>query len=264
MKRELLGVLEAHKDRSSKFQEDVMSALSGMQARKEEAQRSTRHGDDFESALFRFLQHECQKAGDVAAHTGTAPGLIPHCKVGDFVIELGPESTAAGARIVAEAKESASYDLCQALGESEKARKNRGAEVGLFVFSVRTAPQGLNPFGRYGSDVVVIWDAEDPATDVFLSAGLSVARALSTRAANVRDAHQADFTSIECAIRTVEKQAVGLDEITRHTETIKNNSEKILKRARIMKEVLVGQVEILDEKVAGLKQAANGGVRAGD
>jgi hypothetical protein len=64
----------------------------------------------------------------------------------------------------------------------EIARKNRGAAVGLFIFSSRTAPQGLEPLARYGNDVVIVWDAEKPATDVVLIAGLEVTRALCARA----------------------------------------------------------------------------------
>ena len=41
--------------------------------------------------------------------------------------------------------------------------------------------------------------------------------------------------AIERSILEIEKQAGGLDEITKLTGTIKSNSEKILKRAEIMR-----------------------------
>ena len=134
MKRELLDVLNTHKEASAKFREEVMTALSAMTARREEAQRSTRHGTDFEAEVFRFLQAECQKAGEVATHVGNTTGRIKNCKVGDCLVELGPESAAAGARIVIEAKESSAYNLALALEEMERGRKNRDAGVGVFVF----------------------------------------------------------------------------------------------------------------------------------
>ena len=112
-------------------------------------------------------------------------------------MELGPESAAPCAKIVVEAKEDASYDLKTALAEIETARQNREAESGLFVFSKKTAPAGLEPLARYGNDVVVVWDADDVATDTHLRLGLSVARALCTRKAMERSSLDVDFTAID-------------------------------------------------------------------
>ncbi len=253
MKRELLEVLAEHQKASTRFQQEVMAALSAMQARKDEARRSTAHGDEFEAAVYRFLQSECQRAGDIAAATGQTTGLIKNCKVGDAVIELGPESAARGARIVVEAKESAAYQLSRARQEMETARKNRGAGVGLFVFSARTAPEGLQPLARYGQDVFAVWDAEQPDSDVFLWAGLSVARALCTRAAAERESLAVDLEPMERAIRDIEKQAQGLEEITRLSGTIRSNSDKILDRARIMQKALGDRLRLLDEGLDDLK-----------
>lgn len=67
---------------------------------------------------------------------GSTTGLINHCKVGDFVVTLGPENVAAGARIVVE-EPSAAYDLAKSLAEADTARRNRGAGVCVFVHSRR-------------------------------------------------------------------------------------------------------------------------------
>ncbi|MCZ6573953.1 MAG: hypothetical protein ACE10D_13965 [Planctomycetota bacterium] len=255
MRRELLAVLEGHKQDSMKFREDVRATLAGMQARKQEAQRSTRHGDEFEDEVWRFIDGACQKVGDVATHTGDTPGLIKNRKWGDVVVRIGPEGLAAGAKIAVEAKQQAGYDLPKALEEMEWARKNRGAGIGLFVFSRKTAPRDLKPFSRYGKDLVVVWDAEDPAFDVFLEAGLSVARALCTRAVAAREHQAVDFEAIERALRSVEKLGVGLGEVQGCSESIRSNSEKILNRVRIMRKELVRQVQKLDERFDDLKTA---------
>jgi hypothetical protein len=60
---------------------------------------------------------------DVAEHTGDRVGQIKHCKTGDCVIILGPDCGAAGARIVCEIKEDASYDLRRSLDELNNARR---------------------------------------------------------------------------------------------------------------------------------------------
>ena len=106
-----------------------------MVSRKQESERSTRHGIDFESALFTFLQHNTRNTDDLITPTGNSTGQIKNCKVGDCVLELGPESAAAGARIVFEAKEKQGVSIADALAEIDTARKNRAAQVGLFVFS---------------------------------------------------------------------------------------------------------------------------------
>jgi hypothetical protein len=254
MRKELLDVLDAHRQSSAAFQEEVKVALAAMAARKEESLRSTRHGGDFEGALFAFVQQRAQAAGDVAEATGNTVGLIKNTKVGDAVVTLGPESAAPGGKVVLEAKEVQGYGLKEALAEMEVARKNRGAEIGVFVFSRRTAPQGLAPFARYGQDVVVVWDAEDPATDVYLDAGLTVSRALVTRQAGEREDRAADYEAIERAIRAIEKQAQGLEEITRLTKTIRSNSENVLDRARIMGDELARQVQALDTHFGDLRR----------
>jgi hypothetical protein len=154
----------------------------------------------------------------------------------------------------AEAKEDASYTLQKALVEIEEARKNRDAGVGLFIFFACNAPDGSEPFGRYGNDVVLVWDAEDPRSDAVLVAGLSVARALCARSRARSDAEAADFDSIERAILEIEKQARGLDEMTRSAETIKSGSERIIKRAEIMRRAFGDQIEALTEKVRDLQR----------
>ncbi len=242
-------MIETQRKSNETFHGQVLEKLADMTARKQEAARSTRHGDDFEVAVFGQVYDRSQRAGDVATKTGSSAGRIKNCKKGDAIVELGPERAAAGAPIVVEAKEDASYSLQRALEEIREARKNRDAGVGLFIFSAISAPDGLAPFGRYGDDVVIVWDADDPRSDVILDSGLSLAHALCARARTRREADEADFDAIDRAILEIEKQMRGLDEMTRSAETIKSGSEKILKRAEIMRKGIGEQLEILDKKV---------------
>jgi hypothetical protein len=258
MKKELLAVLEQHRRDSTAFQQEVRTALAEMSARKEEAARSTLHGHRFEEEMFRVLQSMSQRAGDLATATGTTTGQIRNCKVGDVVIELGPEHLAAGSRIVVEAKDSGAYDMARARQEIETARKNRGAEIGIFVFSRQTAPEGLESLVRYGNDLFTLWDIDDSSSDLFLQAALSVARALCSRASARREHQQVDFDEIDRAIRDIEKQVKGLAEIGKWGETIRNNSERILDKARIISKKLLARVEVLDEAVAALRRSGTG------
>lgn len=253
MKKELMGELEKHGASNEKFQRDVVAALQALQARRTEAQRSTTHGQVFEDAVCALVETESQKTGDIATRTGNTTGLTKNCKIGDVVITLGADSVAAGAKIVVEAKESASYGLEKSLAEIDEARKNRGASVGLFVHSRRTAPIGLSPLARYGQDIVIVWDAEDERTDVVLVAGLAVAKALSIRAETHSKEQTADFESVERAIREIEKQAGGFDEIATCAKTIASGSEKIQKRVGIMQDAMVKQIEQLDVAMWSLR-----------
>ncbi len=255
MRKELLDSIETQRQTNEQFQRDVIEKLAEMTARKQEAQKSTRHGIEFESAVFNFINEQSQNAGDIATHTGNTTGRIKNNKKGDVVIVLGPESAAAGARVVVEAKEDASFNLTKALEELEIARKNRDADIGLFVFSKTTAPEGLDVFNRYGNDIVTIWDKDDTASDIFLNVGLSVSKALSLRSKSHSKETGADFEAIEKAIIEIERQAGGLDEIKTSAETIRNSSDKILNRARIMREGLDKQIGILNNKVDNLREA---------
>jgi hypothetical protein len=256
MRRELLQVIDAFRQTNEQFQKEVLRKLTEATARKEESRRSTRHGYDFEDAVFEEIEAACRAAGDIAVHTGNTTGLIKNCKKGDIVVELGCEHAAAGARIVIEAKEQASFTLKDSLTEIEEARKNRDAAVGLAVLSARTAPRGIGSLTRHGNDVVIVWDPEDHGTDFVMGAGLSVAKAISTRAVAQRESAAADFESIETAIRNIEKRAQDLDQISSWANTIKNNGDNIVKKAGSMKIEFTRQIETLDEKMLDIKALA--------
>jgi hypothetical protein len=255
MQHELMSVLESHRESTARFQEEVRTTLASIQARRSEALRATTHGSDFETAVVAFVDAEAQRLGDIAEATGNRVGLIKNCKVGDVVVQLGPEAAAAGARIVAEAKENASYDLKAASSELETARKNRGAAVGVFVFSKRTAPAGCEPIARYGEDIVIVWDAEDPATDLYLRCGISLARALCSRASVATHAREVDFNEIERAVRAVEKQASALSDIQTWAGTVQSSGIKIADKTRTMQVELDRQVKELDARLRDLRGA---------
>ncbi len=253
LRRELLETLKQHEQTNVKFQQEVASALSAMIARKQESQRSTRHGVEFEDSVCAFLEHLCQSAGDIAQATGSTTGLIKNCKVGDCVLTLGPDSAAPAARIAVEAKEVQGYDLQTAINEIDTARKNREAQVGLFVFSKKTAPPLVDQVFRHGHDVIVVWDAEDNQSDLFLRVGVTLAKALCVRSAHERSAQAADFTKLDAAILEIAKRTADLDKLNGWSETIRGNSEKIMDHVRIARNALDRQVRDLQQGLADLK-----------
>ncbi len=253
LKRSLEETLVSFEKENSEFRKDVRETLAAYQVRKDEAAKSTRHGADFEEQLGAVVSAESQRLGDVFEAIGNTTGTIKNCKVGDYVVALGPESAAPEARIVFEAKEDKSYNLPKALAEIEEGRKNRSAQIGVFIFSQKTVPVGLDAMGRYGSDIVAVWDAENPATDIYVKAAFSVARALTTKEAGVKGDLAAAVTEIETATRAVEKQIKYLDDFAKWSSTIKNNAEKIEDRSKRMRGEIDKQVALLDERIASLK-----------
>ena len=256
LRKEVLDILAGHSKANQSFQEEVKLALKEMAVRRQEAARSTTHGLIFEEVVCEFLFLEAQKLGDIATRTGESTGLIKHCKVGDCVIELGPESVAPGARIVVEAKEKGQYSIAQAREEIDEARRNRGAQVGLFVYSRTLAPNEIQaaPLLRYGNDVFVVWNPEDPATDLLLRTAITLARALCIRTARLSEARSADFQVIDEAICEIEKRTEGLNEIETSARTIQTGSERTLKRVELCRKALSQQVEVLRERMEALKQ----------
>jgi len=252
---ELMTVFQAHVDVSAKFQEEVKLALRELTARREEQSRSTLHGGTFQTTMFEFLQRDSQPRSDVAEFTADRVGSIKNCKVGDAVLELGPDSGAPGARIVFEAKEVQGYTLKGALEEIEMARTNRVAQVGVFVFSNKAAPENLRSLGRFGDNLVVRWDAEDAVCDPFLWAAIEFARLMCLRNHRQHDSHAADFDAIDKAVNDIEKHAENLDEVRKYAETIQSSSNKILKRVEIDRDALKKQVLFLREKLVDLRNS---------
>ena len=240
--------------------EEILEKIGEEKGREEESHRSTRHGVKFENVtVSNFIQEwnnrKCN-ANHIVEHTGSKPGNLSAKKgfrtIGDFVIELGPDHAAAGCKIVVEAKANQEYTLDKAFKELEDARKNRGAEVGLFVFDKNKAPDGFAYFTRRGNDIVIVWDAEDESSDVNFEAGLSLAVALCVRA-KTPSKKGVDLAAMDKAILEIESGVKDLEEIRTWTRTIKNNSENILKNAEKMQSSLNEQIRILKENIDGIR-----------
>lgn len=256
LKRELQSTINTIAENNTKFQTEVRETLAKLETHRETAAKSTLHGHTFEEQLGELIDAEARRLNDVHESTGNTTGVIAYCKIGDFVTTLGPDSAAPGARIVWEAKSNKSYDIAGALAELDQARKNRQAQIGIFVFSKDAAPYGIEPFTRYGNDLIIVWDPEDASSDLYVKTALTVARALSIRESHESAESEQALNAIDIATRAIEKQLAFLDEIKSQAETIRNNGEKIADRAGKIRKTLADQVAELDEQLAALKVGA--------
>lgn len=235
------------------FQTSVIQILSSLQAQKKAEARSTTHGHAFEENVGNLLADVCTRQADVFEPTGSSTGTIRNCKVGDFVITLGPDCAAAGAKIVVEAKEDASYTVKSTLDEADEARRNRGAGVCLFVHSKRTGPAAMEPVSRFGNDIVVVWDPEDSNTDLNVRAGLMVAKAMSVRKATQANKEASSWVEIDRAIEAIRKQTANFAELKTSAETIQRATEKSLDRIRIMAKGLDDALASMEANLSGMR-----------
>jgi hypothetical protein len=253
LRRELLNVFGDMEKNNKDFQEQVRVTLESLKTRREEAARSTSHGLDFEDSVGEFIQREAQRLGDLFIGTGDTGGTIPRCKIGDFVVVLGPDTAAENSRIVFEAKENKSYTTKDALDELRVARENREAPVGIFVFSRSTAPSAVEPLNRWGQDILVIWDAEDPTTDVYFKAAISMARLMVVQTLKASKESTACIEEIDASVNTLTRDVGILDDIVRMAQTVKNNGENIIGKADSLRKKIEKQLETLREQIGALR-----------
>jgi hypothetical protein len=255
LKRELENMVGRLARDNAEFQLQMREAMARVDTRRKEEARSPRHGIEFEERLGALLADEAQRLGDLYEATGDTTGNIKNCKVGDHVIELGADSAAAHARIVWEAKEKQGSSLRAAVDEIDEARRNRHAQVGVFVFSSKTAPEGLEPLHRHGNDIMVVWNPDDATSEVVVRAAYSLARCLAVRERRTDRESLEAILEIDRAARAIEKQVGYLEEVRRWAETVKGHGEKIADRSSRMVDELRRDVERLDVQIASMRTA---------
>src|SRR5207249_11701166 len=97
--------------------------------------------------------------------------------------------------------------------------------VGVFVMATSHATDGFPSVARYGSNVLVIWDEVDGATDPYLHAAILLGLGLASRASNVGD--QADIEALRDIESRIEGEVRRLDKMEKHNEAIRKNSDGI-------------------------------------
>ncbi|MDZ4696926.1 MAG: hypothetical protein SGI86_17445 [Deltaproteobacteria bacterium] len=248
--------MEANNLNNARFQEAVGKSLASLTARQEAEARSTTHGLDFENDLLTWLERRGSALGDLVERTGNTPGKRTTSKCGDGVLILGSENLAAGARIAIEAKEDASYNVKRALEACGNMRKTREAQIALFVFSRKTCPADMIFLQRHDNAILVVWDPEDPTTDVALECGVQLARALCVRIARQSQKQAIDLSSINRAIHEIENRAERLETIHTLARTINNNAVKIIKQVESDQQAILEQVAVLRDTTDTLSRNA--------
>ena len=234
------------------FQAEVREALAALSAKKESAAVSPEHGRDFEQDLGAALIPLVQRHGHTVEATGNSVGTIRSCKVGDWVITLNQDSMAPGEKIVVEAKSAGGYDLARILAESEVGRKNRGAQVSIFVMDPPYAPASMTlPFARHGDALIVKWQRTD--TEAFLAAAVATACALIVKASKQGKRSDVDAAGMEREVVEIQRRVVQMADVSQFATTIQTSAAKILDRMRIALDAITSQAEMLMDQIKSLK-----------
>lgn len=205
----------------------------------------------FEAEAGRVLSAYTQQAGDHFEDTGTVGGQTlgekgNPARTGDFVITLGAECAAAGEKIVVEAKRSSSYNRAKVLAEAKEARRNRNAQVCLFVWDREYGSDKRQPpLSRVGNDIVVLWDMADPETDLYLETAFWLARSLVTAPAQDDCVLKAQEKAISDTLDQISAFNQTLEVIQKSGEKIIREGQQVANSAVHVKSLLMAHVEAL-------------------
>jgi len=236
-------------DQVKEKHDSIITKLDEMAGARKESQHGTSKGDKFERVVLDYINRRYEKSDHTVEPMGTTKGRTR--KVGDAVITLGPEHAAAGAKIVVEAKKDASYNKPNILKELKKARENREADVGLFVSSRQTAPDGLEGLARHGNDIVIVWDENEQSNDIIFYAGLSLAEALCTRIKS--QDRGIDWTTIDKCMQDIESHIKNLNDIRNWSNNAKKNNQKIFDLSDEMIKDIKDQIDSLARSIEPLR-----------
>jgi len=205
--------------------------------------------------------------GAIVERVGGRTGAVRNCKVGDVIITMGSDHVASGARIVIEAKDARGYTVGSALSELDVARRNRSADVGVFVFRKGTIPVAA-PLWREGDSLLCEFEPEDVNGDAYLRAAISLARALLVRKKhNVEEQGMSPsesaklWTSVDRALRELEREAETMADARKLVENIMNNADKLQQRLRLGSSRIADAASALDEAMDKLKGEKQGSAR---
>jgi hypothetical protein len=119
----------------------------------------------------------------------------------------------------------ATYTVQKALDELDAARKNRDAAAGVFVMARSHASDLFPRFARYGNNVIVTWDDQDPAADAYLHAALLLGMGLVTRTRTTGDA--GDIAALRDIESRIEMELGRLAKMEKHGDAIWKNVDWI-------------------------------------
>ncbi len=203
----------------NQFRDEVTRGFAGLNerlsaieaaaaARGAERARSAAKGADFEDLLADLLGRIARGTGDLLDRTANEGGDILRSKKGDFLLTVDPRLTnGADLRVVVEAKDRA-ISARAIRQELRDARENRGAAIGVAVFTPEHAPTGAEPFALLAGDVYCVIDPDAPEP-AYLEAAIGLARLLALASLREREA-EVDVDGVARALADIREQTEAI------------------------------------------------------
>jgi len=231
----------------TRLNERLTAIEAAAAARATERQRSAAKGADFESLLASMLGEIVRGSGDVLDRTGDEAGGVARSKKGDFVLTVSPDQTrGAELRVVIEAKDrTVSGRLMR--DELREAKVNRGAAVGLVIFTPNHAPSGIAPFDVRAGDVycVVDPDAPEPAN---LEGAVRLARLLALACLR-EDQQSLDGAAVGRALEGIREQLEGIRQMKTQLTSIGTTAQVITIALDRMRTVVLSRIDEVEAEL---------------
>jgi hypothetical protein len=232
LKRSIREEIEKLQKMTGEHYSEIRELLGIEKGKTLEAVRGTGKGLDFENALYEYIAGLCLQMDDESENVSGSKGLVAYEKVGDYVARMGETSRSPGSVIVFEAKKAGKYNLKKTLDELDRAKKNRGATTGIFIFAKGYEPVETRDFYRSGSDFIVTVDEEKLARGdnlIFLESAYRIARTLIAAKASEEEKSEIDTGFINAEVENITTAMKNVSDIYTKAGTIRNSADAIEK-----------------------------------
>jgi hypothetical protein len=223
-----------------KLHERLAALEAAQQARATERSRSAAKGTDFEDLLEQMLGETARGAGDLVERTGSVSGDVIRSKKGDFLLTIDPQwCHGAELRVVIEAK-NRRLSWREVREELDAAKRNRGAQMALAIFSPEHAPAGIEPFDvRYGHVFCVI-DPEQP-NGAALGAAVRLARLYAVATLAQRE-DAVDVVRVLAAVAAIKTELDALRRLKVQLTSIRSTATDVASGLDRLRDAILARV----------------------
>jgi hypothetical protein len=229
------------------LEERLIAIEAAAAARGAERARSAAKGADFEELLETMLGEIARGAGDLLDRTGFETGSTLKSKKGDFVLTVDARVTrGCDLKVVIEAKDRP-MSMRAMRDELREARENRGAAVGVAVFTPAHAPTGIAPFAVVAGDVYCVIDPEAPERAT-LDAAIRLARLLALASLAEREV-DVDAAAIATALTAIREQLEVVRQLKSQLTSISNATKAVWAGLDTMRSNILARVTEAESEI---------------
>jgi hypothetical protein len=229
------------------LEERLIAIEAAAAARGAERARSAAKGADFEELLETMLGEIARGAGDLLDRTGFETGSTLKSKKGDFVLTVDARvARGCDLKVVIEAKDRP-MSMRAMRDELREARENRGAAVGVAVFTPAHAPAGIAPFAVVAGDVYCVIDPEAPERAT-LDAAIRLARLLALASLAEREV-DVDAAAIATALTAIREQLEVVRQLKSQLTSISNATKAVWAGLDTMRSNILARVTEAESEI---------------